>query len=477
MILKASERGGAKQLASHLLNDHDNEHIDVHEVRGFVSSDVLGAFKEAYAVSQGTRCKNFLFSVSLSPPEQEDVSIKIFENTLERIEARTGLAGQPRVVVIHEKNGRRHAHCVWSRIDAETMTAKNLSHYKNKLQDISRETYLEHNWKMPNGLVRGEIGDPKNYTLEQWQQCKRMGLDASELKGMMQDCWAASDSPAAFKSALKERGLVLAKGDRRGHVAVTYEGEVLSIARYVGKKAREVHAMLGDTDGFPSVEQARAQIAQDMRSSFQRHTEQVTSRYQQTLSTIEARRTRMVIHQREERQKQENGQRARWDEETRQRSMLLNSGLKGIWQRVIGQHRRIQQQNELEAYQALKRDREQRDALVRAQMNDRRKLQVEIKSTRGRQIVLLRGIREDQKHYREMERDPKTDLHKHFDHAQSKPGRTPAVKATTPGHQPDQQTVAPTASTILTPQERLEKLRVGQTAGTHPINKAPEFER
>jgi hypothetical protein len=30
------------------------------------------------------------------------------------------LNGQPRVIVFHEKNGRRHAHCVWSRISTSS---------------------------------------------------------------------------------------------------------------------------------------------------------------------------------------------------------------------------------------------------------------------------------------------------------------------------------------------------------------------
>jgi hypothetical protein len=42
----------------------------------------------------------------------------VFELAIERIEERLGLQGQPRAIVIHEKNARVHAHCVWSRIDA-----------------------------------------------------------------------------------------------------------------------------------------------------------------------------------------------------------------------------------------------------------------------------------------------------------------------------------------------------------------------
>ncbi len=37
MILKASQRAGGTQLAMHLLKTEENEHVEVHEVRGFVS--------------------------------------------------------------------------------------------------------------------------------------------------------------------------------------------------------------------------------------------------------------------------------------------------------------------------------------------------------------------------------------------------------------------------------------------------------
>ena len=36
MILKAKERGGGAQLARYLLSMRDNDHVELHEVRGFV---------------------------------------------------------------------------------------------------------------------------------------------------------------------------------------------------------------------------------------------------------------------------------------------------------------------------------------------------------------------------------------------------------------------------------------------------------
>lgn len=109
MILKGSQRGGATQLGLHLMRLDENDHVEVHEVRGFLSADPLGAFREAQALSRATKCMQYLFSVSLSPPSSEDVSVAEFEHAVNGLEAKLGLTGQPRVLVFHEKSGRRHA--------------------------------------------------------------------------------------------------------------------------------------------------------------------------------------------------------------------------------------------------------------------------------------------------------------------------------------------------------------------------------
>ncbi|TCS60272.1 hypothetical protein EDD52_11592 [Primorskyibacter sedentarius] len=126
MILKGNERSKGKELAKHLMNAHDNEHVELHDLRGFAADDLAGAMQESEAIARGTRCKKHLFSLSLNPPEHEDVAVEDFEAAIARIENRLGLEGQPRAIVFHEKEGRRHAHAVWSRIDGEEMKAINL---------------------------------------------------------------------------------------------------------------------------------------------------------------------------------------------------------------------------------------------------------------------------------------------------------------------------------------------------------------
>ena len=104
--------------------------------------------QEVYAVSKGTQATRFLFSLSLNPPRDQNVPTDAFEAAIAKVERKLGLEDQPRAIVFHEKDGRRHAHVVWSRINAEEMKAVNLPHFNLKLRDIFRELYIEHGWEM-----------------------------------------------------------------------------------------------------------------------------------------------------------------------------------------------------------------------------------------------------------------------------------------------------------------------------------------
>ena len=395
MIIKGGERANSKELAVHLLNDSENDIIHVHGLRGFVASDLTGAMKEAQAISLGTECKNHLFSVSFNPPENEVVSIEAFEEVILRLENKLGLQTHSRAIVFHEKQGRRHAHAVWSRIDPVTMKAKNLSHYKLKCQEISRKLYLEHDWKMPRGLARKGHADPRNFTLTEWQQSKKSKRDPRDIKAEIQDAYAISDNALTFTNALSDRGYILAKGDRRGHVAVSHDRQVFSIARYVGKKAKQVRAKLGEPSDLPSVEKAQKQIALDMRQAFTRHAGEARASHNQLYYDLLIKQKRLVQRHKQEREKLYQAQQTRWGKEVRLRSERLNSGLRGLWQRVTGQHSTIQKLNELEAIAAVKRDRKQVDCLIAEQMRDRRELHLEIKVGQKSYCYIIKGIYRD----------------------------------------------------------------------------------
>lgn len=381
MILVGSQRGGAMNLAQHLMKD-ENDHVEVHELRGFASGTLSEALTEAYAVSRGTRCDRFLYSLSVNPPPGEKVGTDDLIAAIDRAEEGLGLTGQPRAIVFHEKNGRRHAHAVWSRIDVERMKAVQLSYDHKKLNSVSRELFLEHGWIMPEGLAVSEKRDPRNFTLAEWQQAKRIGKDPREIKTAIQDAWAISDSRAAFTHALAERAYMLARGDRRSFVALDTEGEVYSVPKMIGEPTRVIRNRLGDPADLPGVDEARERIAREMLGALSRFDRELDAERQVTAQAFETRRRRLAERQRTERQRLEQEQRKREAAAIQARQARFRRGLKGLWDRLRGEHRRVQEQIERETALARKHDRAAKDTLIFRQLEERKHLAAFVRSLR-----------------------------------------------------------------------------------------------
>jgi len=403
MILKAKERGDARQLARYLLSMGENEHVELHDVRGFVSDDLNGAFSEADAIAKGTRCKNYLFSMSLNPPAKEAVRTDVFEQAIVQIEEKLGLENQPRAVVFHEKDGRRHAHVVWSRIDSERMRAINMAHYKVKLRDISRKLFLEHGWDMPRGLQDRSLRDPLHFSQAEWQQARRVGIDPRETKPVLQQCWQRSDNRASFERALKERGFWLARGDRRGFVAIDYRGEVYSLSRYAGVKVRELEARIGDPARLHSVDQVKAEIAQGMTGKLKAFIADSEREALGRSKELAARKAELAARHRSERTKLNAGLERRWDAEAQRRFQRLPKGFSGLWHRLTGLYAKIRRQNDREALEAYHRDRAAKDDLIFRQLEERETLQTYIRAQRSISQQRLALLRADVANYATLE--------------------------------------------------------------------------
>lgn len=199
-------------------------------MRGFVAEDLEPALNEIYAVSRGTKARKYMFSLSLNPPPEANVSTEDFEQAISATEKELGFENQPRAIVFHEKNARQHCYVVWSRIDSSEMKAIPVPYYKRRIMEKSRELYVKHSWQMPKGMMQSKEWSLTNLTLKEWQQAKRAGKDPKEIKTAFQDCWSVSDNLPSFKEGLKERGYTLASSNR-GFVAADRNCEVFSVAR------------------------------------------------------------------------------------------------------------------------------------------------------------------------------------------------------------------------------------------------------
>lgn len=395
MILKGSQRSGALKLAAHLLRLDENDHVEVHELRGFSAGDLRGALQEADAIAKGTKCRQFLFSLSLNPPETERVSIDQFRAAIEQAEAKLGLTDQARAIVFHEKQGRRHAHVVWSRINVEIMKAINLPFYRRKLNDVAKSLFLEHGWRLPEGFRDRANRNPLNFSQEEWQQAKRTGDDAQALKMTLQECWSVSDNRAAFEQVLAEKGFRLARGDRRGFVAVDYRGESYSLSRWTGAKTKALKDKLGDPADLRDVEAVKAEIAGRMTDKLQGFINEAEGRANAQAQAMQQRRSEMKTQQRGQRQDLHDHQAERATRETVERAARFRTGVRGLWDWVTGRTKSLKQQNEREAIEAGKRDSQESEKLISTQLAARRVLQQEFRQARREDTTRLDDLRRD----------------------------------------------------------------------------------
>jgi hypothetical protein len=368
--------------------------VTVHELKGFMSQNLHGALDEIDAISKGTKCIQPMVSLSINPPAKHNADLDMLTEAADKAEATLGISDQPRAIIIHEKEGRRHAHVVWSRIDADEMKAINLPHFKNKLARLSKDLYLQHGWDLPDGHKTNGWKNPLNFTLAEWQQAKRLGYDPREIKQIFQSAWERSDNLKSFAYGLSENGLFLCRGDRRGHVAVDVHGEVYSVSRWVGVKTKDVKLKLGkDLTTLPSVSNVQKDIKQRISKQIGGFLRDSHAQQKKDLVPLAAERLHMIHAHRREREDLKDKQRERHNVETKQRNARLRSGLAGVWDKLSGKASQIKKLNERDAYKSVQRDKRQRERLFIDQLKDRKALQRRMKAIRDQHVDERRELR------------------------------------------------------------------------------------
>lgn len=274
------------------------------------------------------------------------------------------------------------------------MTAIHLSFYKTRLKDVSKELFLEHGWRLPEGYRDRTNRNPLNFTLDQWQQAKRTGQDPKALKLLFKECWSVSDNRASFGRALEEQGFILARGTR-GHVAVDFRGEVYAVSRQTGQKAKAVREKLGDAKDLPSVDQAKEMIASRMTDKLQRFIRDAEQQADEKARDIQRRKQSLKEEQRAKRHALHSRQEIRAQAEALARSKRFRTGIRGVWDWLSGKTRKIRKENEAEAADAVKRDAAERERMIAAQLSERRALQQSFRTARREAQQQSEDLRRD----------------------------------------------------------------------------------
>jgi hypothetical protein len=263
VIIKGKSVGGAKRLAVHLMRTDTNERAEVKELRGVAAEDLRGALLEMQAVAAGTRSTKPFYHGSINTRADERLTDDQRMQAIDRLEEKLGLSGQPRVVVVHEKEGREHCHIVWSRIDLDRMAAISDSHNYRKHEEVARALEREFGHERVQGAHIEREGKPRperTPSHAEMLQADRTGMSPQQVKTQVTELWQRTDSGQAFAVALWDAGYVLARGDRRDYVVIDPMGGTHSLARRVeGMKAKDIRDRMADMDSqrLPNITDAK----------------------------------------------------------------------------------------------------------------------------------------------------------------------------------------------------------------------------
>lgn len=396
MIIKGSVRTGSRALARHLMNAHENEHVELVELNGFAGQSLTAALLEIDAISKATQAQKPMFSVSFNAPETELVSDEQYFDAFARVEEKLGLVGQPRAIVSHEKEGRRHFHVVWSRIDGEKFKAIELPHFKLKCTDISKQIYEMYGWKMPQGLIDHKLKQGVNLKTAEYIQLKRQDVDPEELRQHCIDAWATSDNLNSFKHALEERNLYLAKGDKRGFVVVDHNTKVYSLSRFSGIKVKELKQKLGLPDQLPSVGETEKRIASFVSKSMLSEIMRLKATHRDELQAIREKKALLVHIQKAERRELLDHQRVKRNLLSRHTKERLKSGVMRFFSRAANNKKLVRLLARKDFKRVSQKQAESRQMTIFRHNRERAELQKEIKrikaTQRDQRMVLAKEL-------------------------------------------------------------------------------------
>jgi hypothetical protein len=263
MISKGNTHKNGVRLANYMTTGKDGERAELWQLRGFEATTIHDAFRDVQIMAGATKCDHPFFHVQVRNRDGETLTRFQWEQTANRIERMLGLTDQPRAIAFHidEKNGHEHMHIAWSRIDQETLKARPLPFFKERLKKISRELEFEFGLE----AVTSRRPDKIKYapTRAEDEQARRLGLDPHQLRNAIRSCYERSDCGASFQAALAHEGFMLARGEKRDFIVIDREGGMHALGkRILDDTAAKIRGRFSDLsrDSLPTVEAARIAI-------------------------------------------------------------------------------------------------------------------------------------------------------------------------------------------------------------------------
>lgn len=261
MIAGATRGVGGAALARHLSKTAVGQQVLVMLPRGLAAETLKGQIAELVADAAHGRTARPVHHIHVDPPPEASNPNEIIGTFLRHYETEFGLRHNQRCGVFHLKDGRQHAHVVYSLVGEDGRVA-DLRHEYARREKISRITEFEcglpmvkgkHNRAVAKALRqegRADIADAMgaagllegrrpvaHSTPRQRAQAERTGVPLDEIRNQVLAAWRASDDAKSFAIALHAWGTSVATGDR-GLILVDCAGGTHSLNRTLATAAR-----------------------------------------------------------------------------------------------------------------------------------------------------------------------------------------------------------------------------------------------
>ncbi|MEO0330664.1 MAG: relaxase/mobilization nuclease domain-containing protein [Bacteroidota bacterium] len=285
MILEASTLHSvqhARVFAQHLYKS-ENERIEVWEsLSGSQqAADFTADLVDLQLLTNLTHGRTGIFHVAIAPRQYEIMTADQWQRSMSAIAKEFELDEQMRLVMFHQKAGRKHLHVMWSLVDESAGTLKQVGRYKRRLQRVA--TQLEQ--EFGHELTPRWAGE-RSIQISHAERITKIktGKDPKARKEHLRQLWEQYQQPEQFLTVTQQQGYIIAQGERCRYALVERDGTVHNLVRQLPTmvKLRQVEQRLQlHYHELPSIAEAKQKLRLDQ--------EKVHLKKQQQLQRIRSR--------------------------------------------------------------------------------------------------------------------------------------------------------------------------------------------
>jgi hypothetical protein len=245
MIIKGGRRGGATQLAAHLLRRDTNEDVIIREISvcpgtTFTDDDLHKALKLMAVPGQAKGKTRTLYHSVLAPQAGEILTADQLKHAVDTLAKNLGMEGHSRAIVEHRKAGRQHFHVVFNILHHNTGKQARLQWTRKVEWNTSRQLEKELGLKLV--VAKGKAA-------RRWEaeRGKRSSIDPLQVRKEVTAIYKASKTGKEFIASLDMAGYVLTKGRNNSYVLVDKVGDIHGLMRRIeGVKLKDLRQKFPD---------------------------------------------------------------------------------------------------------------------------------------------------------------------------------------------------------------------------------------